>query len=425
MGIRLPATTNGAELHRSGYMVFNPLCVPRRVSVVLPDAAIDLRPEGPLRAAQFTEDGVYAVVDLPPFGFAWVPKESNTGLAPATVGSSYARGRQIRTESVEIEFDAVTGGIRSVAAIGEATARLGQQLIMTGLYDAKGKPVTSKMLAERFELDYGGPVLIQATSSGRLVNPERNSHLASFKQRVRLWMGRSIVEIDIALSDLDSAWLERAALADPWSMYVGCRWAWPDPNSMLRRGVFYSPEITEAERPETPEFLDISTRSQRTAILFKGLSYHRLQGPRMLDTLLIAGVESTRSFALGVVLDVDDPAHAVVDAICPAIVIPVEDGPPPNGPTGWLAQLNSKNVVISHFEFLEQTGSDRGWGLACHLLETSGRATRCTVRFFRNPTWARQVDFQGDTIVDLTTQEETVFIDLTPFELARIEMTFG
>ena len=61
-------------------------------------------------------------------------------------------------------------------------------------------------------------------------------------------------------------------------VYVACRWAWPDPSSMLRRGVFYSPEITEAERPETPEFLDISTRSQRTAVLFKGLPYHRKHG---------------------------------------------------------------------------------------------------------------------------------------------------
>ena len=38
---------------------------------------------------------------------------------------------------------------------------------------------------------------------------------------------------------------------------------------------------------------------------------------------------------------------------------------------------------------------------------------------------ARQVDFQGDTIIDLTTQEEAVLIDLTPYELARVEMTLG
>ena len=89
LGNSTSGETNGARQHRPGYIVFNPSSVPRRAGVILPDAAMDLRPEGPLRVAQFTEDGVYAVVDLPPFGFAWVPKESNSGLAPATMGSSH------------------------------------------------------------------------------------------------------------------------------------------------------------------------------------------------------------------------------------------------------------------------------------------------------------------------------------------------
>ena len=72
--------TNGTRQHRPGYIVFNASCISRRAGVILPDAAMDLRPEGPLRVAQFIEDGVCAVVDLPPFGFAWVPKESNRGL---------------------------------------------------------------------------------------------------------------------------------------------------------------------------------------------------------------------------------------------------------------------------------------------------------------------------------------------------------
>ena len=77
---------------------------------------MDLRPEGPLRVAQFTEEGVCAVVDLPPFGFAWVPKEADPGRLPAATGALQARGRQIRNESIEVEIDAATGGIRSVAA---------------------------------------------------------------------------------------------------------------------------------------------------------------------------------------------------------------------------------------------------------------------------------------------------------------------
>ena len=417
--------TDATKRHRPGYLVLNPSSISRRAAVILPDAAMDLRPEGPLRVAQFTEDGVCGVVDLPPFGFAWVPKEADLGRPVAVKEGLETRGRKFRNESIEIEIDAATGGIRSLTAVGESTARLGQQLVMTGLFDAQRKPVVSKMRSERFDLDYGGPALVQATSSGSLVDPEQGNRLASFSQRFRLWAGRPTLEIDITLSDLDPAWLKRAGDADPWSCYLACRWAWPDPSSMLRRGIFWSPEITDAERPETPEFFDISTRSQRTAVLFEGLPYHRKQGSRMLDTLLIAGLELTRSFALGVVLDLENPSHAAQDLITPALVVPVEGGPPSIGPSGWLAQADSKNVVISHLGFVERTGDDRAWGLAFHLMETSGSATRCRLRLFRNPSFARQVDFLGETIIDLTTQDDAVLIDLTPHELARVEVTLG
>ena len=103
---------------------------------------------------------------------------------------------------------------------------------------------------------------------------------------------------------------------------------------MLRRTVIWSPELTELERPETPDALDLSTRTQRTALLFGGLPYHRKHGSRMLDTLLVAGMETTRSFTLGVVLDLEHPFHAAQDLLAPALVVPLDDGPPSIGATG-------------------------------------------------------------------------------------------
>ncbi len=131
-GIIAPRTTV-SPASRPGYLVFNPLGVPRRVAVILPDAALDLRPEGPLRAAQFTDEGVYAVVDLPAFGFAWVPREPNLDVPPAQPGGLSARGRSLKNETIEVSIDEATGGIRGVMAAGEDTPRLGQQLVMTGL----------------------------------------------------------------------------------------------------------------------------------------------------------------------------------------------------------------------------------------------------------------------------------------------------
>jgi len=66
-----------------------------------------------------------------------------------------------------------------------------------------------------------------------------------------------------------------------------------------------------------------------------------------------------------------------------------------------------------------------GPGLAFHLLETTGRAARCRLRTFRPPTWARQTDFQNEVVVDLPLDGDSVLVDLTPHELARVEVTLG
>jgi alpha-mannosidase len=423
-GISARPVSAGANA-RPGYLVMNPLGVPRRVAVVLPDASLDLRPEGPLRAAQFTEFGVCAVVDLPAFGFAWVPKEPNLEVPPATPGGLSARGRALKNEAIELEVDQATGGIRGVMAIGEVTSRLGQQLVMTGLEGSGGKVAQSQMKGERFDVDYAGPALVQATAAGRLVDPQSGSTLARFSQRYRLWTGRPILEIDVTLSDLDGAWRERAIQSDPWSHYLACRWAWPDPTSMLRRTVFLAPEMTEIDRPETPHAIDISTRRQRTALLFGGLPYHQKHGGRMLDTLLIAGDETERSFHLGVVLDLEHPFQAALDRITPAPVVESDAGPPAPGMRGWLMHLDHKSVAVTHAGFAPTTGEGRGWGLIIHLLETSGQSARVRLRFFRNPSWARQIDFHGEMVIDLSTDGDAVSIDLTPNELARVEITMG
>jgi alpha-mannosidase len=281
------------------------------------------------------------------------------------------------------------------------------------------------MRRDAFTVDYGGPALVQATTSGRIIEPGEGKTLAAFEQRYRLWTGRPILEVNITLGEIDAGWLEQAARTiDPWANYLACRWAWPDSNSMLRRTVLWAPELTELDRPETPDALDITTRTQRTAILFGGLSYHRKAGARMLDTLLVAGAETARSFTLGVTLDLEHPFHAAQDFVTPPAVVAVEGGPPALGVAGWLARIDHQNVAISRIEFTENAG-DRGWGLVIHLLETAGQSGRCRLRLFQNPTWSRQVDFLGETIVDLAVDGDAVQVDLTPHELARVEVTLA
>lgn len=403
---------------RPGFLVINPVGIARRAAVNLPDAAADLRPEDALRASQFTEEGVLAVVDLPAFGFAWVPRDTNFEANPAIPGTLSVRDHVLKNESIVVEIDPASGGIRGIKVVGEETARLGQQLAIAGLTGP------SKMVGDTFEVEYAGPALAQAVAKGKILAPD-GTPLVKFRQRYRLWTGRPLLEIQVHLTVLDPGWFAGLADADPWSRFLCCRWAWPDPNSMVRRTTILSPSETEAERPETPEAIDVSTRRQRTAMLFGGLAHHRRHGTRMLDTILLAGREAAREFNLGVALDLEHPFHAAMDMIAPAYVAPTSAGPPKLGPKGWLYLLDAPSVAVTRVEPLEPVEDGNGWGLAFHLLETGGQAVRAKLRLFRPPTWARQVDFQQSVIVDLPTEGDAVKIDLTPHELARVEVTLG
>ena len=408
-----------------GFLVVNPLGIARRVAVKLPDASADLRPEPPVLAAQMTEDGVMAVVDVPPLGYAWVPRNPAPPRGSAAEPVVSVRDKVMRNEALAALIDPATGGLRSVRGRTEETPRIAQKLAIAGLVGPDGKPAPSVMRGGLVQVDYNGPALAQVTTAGTLHDPRDDRRLASFRQRFRLWSGRPTLEIDITLSDLDPQWLARIALADPWENYLACRWAWPDAGSTLRRTSLLAPEATEAERLETPDAIDLAIRGRRTTLLFGGLAHHRRHGPKMLDTLLVAGRESARSFSLGLALDLEHPFQPALDFIAPAPVVPIDDGPPRSGPSGWLFQVDHKSVAIVALTFTDTSNDGKGWGVLVTLLETAGKPTRARLRAFRDPAWASQVDFHDEHIIDLFVEGDAVPIDLTPHELARVDVTLA
>ncbi len=302
---------------------------------------------------------------------------------------------------------------------------MGQQLTIAGLIGPDGQPAFARMVAESTEIRASGPALAQIDSRGAIVHPGEGRVLAKFHQVSRLWSGRSTLEMEITISDVDVEWQQSIAGGDPWERYLACRWAWPDPSSSLRRTSLLCPFPTEAARPETSDAIEIASRRQRSTLLFGGLAHHRRHGTRMLDSLLIAGREQGRTFRLGVTLDLEHPAQAAVDFLAPAPLIPIETGPPRVGPTGWLIHMDSKAVVVVSVDFYDHTAEERGWGLAFVLVETAGKPARSRLRLFRDPIEARQVDFQGELIMDIYCDGDAVPIDLTPHEMARIEVRLG
>ena len=395
----------GTGAGRPGFLVANSLGFARRAGVFLPGegrVAVD----GPVKAAQRGEAGTWAVVDLPAFGYAWVGADASTS---ASVGKASAAGRSLRNEHLRLEVDEATGGLRAFSAAAEPTARLGQRLVAHGIGD-------SAMRAESFAVDLNGPALAQATSAGTLVAAD-GTRLASFRQRYRLWSGRPIAELQVTLADVDPSIRDGNR---PWDRYLGCRWAWPDANVMLRRTCLLAPMMTDAERPETPDALDISTRRQRSAMLVGGLAHHRRHGPRMLDTLLVAGREATGVFELAMAAELEHPYQASHDLLTPPIVVPTASGPPRAGPVGWFFRIDNPSVACWGVEAVDERAENRGPGIAFNLVETAGSAARCRIRLFRPPGWARQTDLTGELIVDLTVDGDAVLVDLTPHEILRV-----
>lgn len=417
-----------ASSARPGYLVFNPIGVARKVPVLLPEAAADLRPGGPLVTAQLTEAGVEGIVELPAFGYAWVPAETDPTAEPASHGQFVGvAGRVLRNELMEVTVDETTGGLRGLRAAGEPFARLGQQLAITGRTAPDGKPAVARMAAEGWDVDFGGPALVQARSQGVLSDPLDGRPLARFEQRYRLWAGRPILELEVTISACDERWLEQLGRAGvlPWHEALVSRWAWPDADAELRRCVWMTPAMSRADRPETAEAIDLTMRKSRVAILPGGLAHHQRHGSRMLDTLLIAGRESARVFRFGLALDVEPTFRAIQDHAAPAYVVPTRAGVPGPGPAGWFAHLDHAGVAVTRVETAVPIGMEQGWGLVFHLVETQGRPSRCKLRLVRDPISARQTDFVGEVLVDLPVEGDTVRLDLTPHEIARLEVVLG
>ena len=323
MGTAAPSATGKTRAARPGYLVINPLNVPRRAAVILPDAALDLRPDGPLRAAQFTDQGVWAVVDLPAFGFAWVPREADQGRQAASSTGLSTRGRTLKNESIEIEIDAATGGLRSVAGVGEPTARLGQQLVMTGLFDCPGKTglIADAVRSVRRRLRRARA---RAGNRGRHAGPSATRNAPGLVRPTLSPVDRRpILEIEITLADLDPpGWTGRPRPTRGRSIWRADGLG-PIPTRCCAErcyGLPSSPSSSDRRRPMRSTY---RRGHRRTALLFGGLPYHRKHGSRMLDTLLVAGMESTRSFTLGAVLDLEHPFHAAQDLLAQALVVPI------------------------------------------------------------------------------------------------------
>jgi hypothetical protein len=377
-------------------LVLNPCSFARRASIERTDLPGPPPIRGPIKAAQQDGNLVRLVIDLPAFGFAWIPK---------TVGErstrQVAEDLTLRNEFFEADIDPETGGLRGFHDKRARANRLGQQLVW--------QP-GSRQQATSVRVTANGPALGEITCDGNILD-ERGEPLASFTQRFRAWAGRPLLELRI---DLRPA---RPPQVDPWHDYFGCRFAWREEAASIFRGMLGRSQYTSGERIIAPDFLELRVADSSALIVTGGLPFHRRHGSRMLDTILAPRGESKTIFDLAIGLNRPQAGHAAQGMISPVAVIAAERGPPAIGPTGWLAHLDAPNVLVSSLRHNDN-------GVLARLFEVGGVRGPATFRWARNPESAAIVDGDGGELASAIVEGDSVAVDVGSLDLVNLQVNW-
>ena len=389
-----------------GFLVCNPCSFPRRVCLDLPETADNLALRSPVRALQPTPEGSAVVLDLPAWGYAWIERGSQRSESAPRKATPLASGKRLRNEFLEVEIDGKTGGIRGVRETRSGYSRIGQQLC---------HGAGSRSVCKRLEVTSKGPAYGEIVTEGELRDAAGKSTLATFRQRTRVWVGRPFVGIDLRIDPV-------VALAgSPDTDYLACRWAWPDEKTFVAPASGFLLQGSRGADFEAPQLVELRERKLITDLLPHGLPFHHRDRGRMLDTLLVVAGERRRDFTLSLAFDLAHPWSAVYDALWPVSVRAVEQGPPTRGQTGWLASIDSANVLCTRLTAFR----DEYPGVQLRLVETNGAATRAQLRFAKDPQGARLTNFCGQLIFDLHPSDDAIPVDFSPYEVQQIEVTFA
>ncbi len=270
------------------------------------------------------------------------------------------------------------------------------------------------MRAEQVQVTSTGPALGEIVTSGVLLDAGEQP-LARFRQRFQAWLGRPMLELHVEIEPL------QPIHGYPWHAYYGCRFAWRDERGLLVRGVNGMAHATSHTRPVTPDYLELRSGQQNTVIFPGGLPFHQRHGGRMLDVLLIVEGETCRSFDLGIGLERPMPAQTAQGVISPVIAVPVEQGPPHVGATGWLFHLDAPTVLLTSLR-PALDGSD---AVIARLLECGGVGGHAELRCARDPKRAVLLDARGTTLYDVTTQGDGCLLDIGQSDLQHLRVDFG
>ncbi len=416
----------GSSDTRDGVLVFNPHSAARTTSVEWPATWGVAAVTKPATPQQSQQDRTLALVTVPALGYTWLPLTQGAVPSPAKGEASMVDGHVLRNEFLEVTIAPDTGALKSLRDFRVRGTLLSQQIARrwsgerpkTGetWRDPDETAIYSVMAADSVEVLSSGPVLAEIRTRGRLMHREGNV-AARFEQIYRLQRGSRVLEIELEFAP------EELPSGNPWENYFAARFAWADAAADVHRSIAGGSYATEAKQVEAPQFIEIQDAKRRLAIFTGGAPYHRRAGMRMLDAILIPPGESRRRFRLAVGVDLPYPYQEAWARLVGVVVAPTPVRCPVGRPSSWLFHIDAKNLLAVRWTPLEQGG--RVVGVLARLLETAGRPGKASIRGFKALTSARQVDYLGQTLTELSTSADAATIEFSGSEWMDVELRWA
>lgn len=386
-----------SEAGKPGVLILNPCAFTRRVALELDGFSGPVPVADPVKASEFSDGKARVVVEVPALGFAWFPRNAAAG-SPPRARIKTAENTTVRNEFFEAELDPATGALRAFRDTRTRLNRLGMQVIYNP---------GSKMRARSVRVTQSGPALGEVLAEGDILD-DHDVVLASFRHRLRAWIGRPALEISLEFD------VHHAATGYPWHSYYGARFAWRDERAALFRGVNGSNTQTTYTRPVSPDYLEVRLAAERTFLFPGGLPFLQRHGSRMADVVLIPEGEQCRKFDLLVAADREYPMQTASGWVAPAPVVLTDKGPPPVGASGWLGHVDLPSLLMTS---LRPHGPDRA--VSARFLECSGYAGTADFRFAKDPTRAAAIDGEGVEQQEITLADGAIPLDFSASEAFR------
>lgn len=401
----------------AGVLVINPCSFVRRMGMETPDLNSLPVVEKPIYAADSAGGLTQVVVDVPPMGYVFIPKDG--GGKRDSRPLLLAEDNTLRNEFFEAVINPTTGTLAAMHEYKARGNRMSQQLAMR-MPGPRQKPGDtyrdpdetarySVMAADSVEVTIATTALGEITTRGRLLNLD-GEKLAGFVQKYRVWRGSRVLTVDIELDPLEET------KSDPWNSYYCCRFAWGDETSDLFRTANETRQPASGQRFEAPHYIEMINPKNSTTILTGGLPYHRRHEHRMLDSLLITRGERQRNFRVGIGIDLTHPMLDAIGLLSPLVVVPGIQRP--TSASGWLFHLDSRNVVATHWEPLVE--DEKVTGFRTRLLETAGRPAGLTLSAFKPVGSAERMDFLGQRLDQCQVLDGKIKLDLAAHEFVEV-----